>query len=149
MAWSFNSGLLYSLLAVHPYNGGMVGLASSGNAINVVVDPVEPREVEFSPPGSNWTARRVAGLPMRRVLWRWQMVGASEAGLNGVETVLEQYLADGREALLSDGTRSSSYAVMKAARRLGPRRKLPDGRYLQGWQIEFMVTRPVVGSTNF
>jgi len=151
--WIYNSGGS-APYAISPYNEAVIAgvtLPATGNALRVEISGLDAKHVSFSAPGTNWSATRRTGLRPRLITWQWQLVASSEADLNTVEAAIEQYIEDGGEYALSDGTRSSAYAVVvpAATRRVGPRKALPDGRYLQRWQLQFRVMWPVVASIAF
>lgn len=148
--WVYNNAALNGFAALHPYNGGMTGLATTGNALRVQVNVPDQSVVSIAHPAAGFVSERVTGLTRRLVVWEWQIATTSEANLNTIEAILEAYVADGREYILSDGARSSSFAKLMAigTGRAGQRRALPGGRYLQPWRLGFAVLRPSVGATS-
>lgn len=146
--WSYNNGGVGGLTAIVPYNSGMTGLAAFGNVIQAVVGQPEASQVMFRPPGGSWSACRTTGLKQRVVEWSWQIVATSEINLWAVERVIESYLSDGREFTLSDGTRSSPFAVL-TPQGTGPAsnpRLIQAGAYMRQWRLRFAVLRPQIGA---
>lgn len=151
MTWVFNDAETNSLKKLSPYNGQMPDgsplLAATGNALNTQVGAVGMRVATFSPPGGNWSGHRTTGRKDRVIVWNWQIVAVSEAALYKVIARIEAYMQDGREYVLSDGTRSSNYAVLakETGPRDNPRALYSGGRWMQHWSLRFLVLKPEVG----
>ena len=151
--WTYNSGGA-APYALSPYNGATISsvtLSETGNTLSAPVGELGSKAIEFSPPGTDWSARRTTGLGPRMVRWNWQIAADNEADLNTVEAAIEEYIRDGGEYTLSDGLRSSAYAVIdpRGTKRSGPRRKLADGRYQQRWTIQFKIMWPSISGSSF
>ena len=150
-AWVFNNAETGGLLKLQPGNGNMNSkLASTGNALRTAVMPIEVRRAMVAPPGGGFSLYRTLGVSSRVITWDWHIAAVDLDSLFEVERRIQAYVIDGREYILSDGTRSTSFAVLDAASApRGNHMKTNDGRWMRDWLLRFVVTRPLNTVGNF
>lgn len=150
MAWTFNNAGTNSLTKLEPTNGGMSALmTANGVTLRSAVSTIAPKRVEMTPAGVSWTAQRTTGYSERQITWTWGMSVKDETDYYKVINAIDAYLKDGREYILTDGTRTTNFAVLSEAYPITARPSTPDGRIVQTWFLRYRVLRPLVTTGKF
>ena len=118
---------------------GGVALAGSASEVHVELGPMRRATASFSFPGVDGVFERNLGLRGRPITWRGQLRAADDAGLNTIESAIEQEVCGGQEKTMVDPwQRSHELCVLKSFHRLGRRgRDALSGEALQDFELEF------------
>jgi hypothetical protein len=151
---SFNSTGENGLTPLMPQNSAMSGLlASSGNAVSVIIEAPTRHRQQWSSPGQWWVAQRLSGRAPQRIVWRWAICCENTQGgttaeqkMNAVEAALVAYMLDGRGYTMDDGKGQTRLDCVlcgheAGTQRIGPRLTLTNGNKLQQWELVFVNLR--------